>query len=199
MWQRACVRHRDADHVVAAARCARELHREQRDGRDQAAALGLFIAVGLRNIHPENYRPFAPNGFTGVHQGAAIVFFAYIGFDAISTAAEKHAIRSATCRSAFSAASPSARSSTWLSARAHGMVPYPATRGRRSARTGTAACGLLERRMGRRAWRRDSMAAVLLVFQYGQPRIFFSMARDGLLPAWARGWNQRTRVPLPTT
>src|SRR5258707_13250076 len=52
-------------------------------------ALGLFVAVGLRNIHPENYRPFAPNGFTGIHQGAAIVFFAYIGFDAISTAAEE--------------------------------------------------------------------------------------------------------------
>src|SRR6186997_536645 len=52
-------------------------------------ALGLFVAVGLLNIHPENYRPFAPNGFTGIHQGAAIVFFAYIGFDAISTAAEE--------------------------------------------------------------------------------------------------------------
>ena len=52
-------------------------------------ALGLFIAVGLMNIDPANYTPFAPNGFTGIHQGAAIVFFAYIGFDAISTAAEE--------------------------------------------------------------------------------------------------------------
>src|SRR4026208_1974354 len=52
-------------------------------------ALGLFVTVGLLNIHPENYRPFAPNGFTGIHQGAAIVFFAYIGFDAISAAAEE--------------------------------------------------------------------------------------------------------------
>src|SRR6185436_17316648 len=52
-------------------------------------ALGLFAAGGLMNIHPENYTPFAPNGFTGIHQGAAIVFFAYIGFDAISTAAEE--------------------------------------------------------------------------------------------------------------
>ena len=41
------------------------------------------------NINPDNYTPFAPNGFTGIHQGAAIVFFAYIGFDAISTAAEE--------------------------------------------------------------------------------------------------------------
>src|SRR5689334_5472688 len=51
--------------------------------------LALFIFVGLRNINPANYTPFAPNGFTGIHQGAAIVFFAYIGFDAISTAAEE--------------------------------------------------------------------------------------------------------------
>ena len=52
-------------------------------------ALALFIAVGVTHITPANYVPFAPNGFTGIHQGAAIVFFAYIGFDAISTAAEE--------------------------------------------------------------------------------------------------------------
>src|SRR5687768_7958073 len=53
------------------------------------AALALFIGVGLMNISPDNLTPFAPDGFTGIHQGAAIVFFAYIGFDAISTAAEE--------------------------------------------------------------------------------------------------------------
>src|SRR6185312_11134472 len=52
-------------------------------------ALGLFIAVGATHLHAANYHPFAPNGFRGIHQGAAIVFFAYIGFDAISTAAEE--------------------------------------------------------------------------------------------------------------
>ncbi len=52
-------------------------------------ALTLFIGVGLMHIDGANYRPFAPNGFTGIHQGAAIVFFAYIGFDAISVAAEE--------------------------------------------------------------------------------------------------------------
>ena len=51
--------------------------------------LALFIAVGAAHINSANYTPFAPNGFRGVHQGAAIVFFAYIGFDAISTAAEE--------------------------------------------------------------------------------------------------------------
>ncbi len=52
-------------------------------------ALALFIGVGMTSLDMVNYTPFAPNGFTGIHQGAAIVFFAYIGFDAISTAAEE--------------------------------------------------------------------------------------------------------------
>ena len=51
--------------------------------------LALFIVVGMMHINTANYHPFAPNGFKGIHQGAAIVFFAYIGFDAISTAAEE--------------------------------------------------------------------------------------------------------------
>src|SRR5882672_6086898 len=51
--------------------------------------LALFIVMGSQHINTANYHPFAPNGFTGIHQGAAIVFFAYIGFDAISTAAEE--------------------------------------------------------------------------------------------------------------
>src|SRR5216110_1337701 len=51
--------------------------------------LGLFIIAGISHLNPAHYHPFAPNGFRGIHQGAAIVFFAYIGFDAISTAAEE--------------------------------------------------------------------------------------------------------------
>ena len=51
--------------------------------------LALFVGVGFFYIDPANWRPFAPNGWAGIHQGAAIVFFAYIGFDAISTAAEE--------------------------------------------------------------------------------------------------------------
>src|SRR5499433_696332 len=52
-------------------------------------AITVFVLVGVTHLNGANYRPFAPNGFTGIHQGAAIVFFAYIGFDAISTAAEE--------------------------------------------------------------------------------------------------------------
>ena len=51
--------------------------------------LALFIVAGFSHLNSANYTPFAPNGWRGIHQGAAIVFFAYIGFDAISTAAEE--------------------------------------------------------------------------------------------------------------
>ena len=51
--------------------------------------LGLFCFVGIRFIKPENWQPFAPNGFGGIAAAAAIIFFAYIGFDAVSTCAEE--------------------------------------------------------------------------------------------------------------
>jgi basic amino acid/polyamine antiporter, APA family len=163
-------------------------------------ALGLFVAAGLASIHPENYRPFAPNGFTGIHQGAAIVFFAYIGFDAISTAAEetKNPQRNlpigilgglAICTVIY----------VIVGAVLTGMVPYQQL----------AVADPLARALELTGYRRVgwvvalgaavSMSAVLLVFQYGQPRIFFAMARDGLLPQWAARVDRRTRVPWATT
>jgi APA family basic amino acid/polyamine antiporter len=163
-------------------------------------ALGLFIAVGLMNIDPENYTPFAPNGFTGIHQGAAIVFFAYIGFDAISTAAEetKDPQRNlpigilgglAICTVIY----------VIVGAVLTGMVPYDQLGvadplARALELIGYAGVGWIVA-FGAVV----SMSAVLLVFQYGQPRIFFAMARDGLLPAWAARVNARTRIPYVTT
>jgi APA family basic amino acid/polyamine antiporter len=162
--------------------------------------LGLFIAVGLTHINPANYHPFAPNGFRGIHQGAAIVFFAYIGFDAISTAAEetKNPQRNlpigilgglAICTIIY----------VIVGAVLTGMVPYtelgvadPLAKALNSAGFHTVgwivALGAIV-----------SMAAVLLVFQYGQPRIFYAMARDGLLPRWAAKVHPKSRVPHVTT
>src|SRR5439155_13042854 len=51
--------------------------------------LTFFIVVGFTYVQPANWRPFSPNGFGGISAGAAIVFFAYIGFDAVSTVAEE--------------------------------------------------------------------------------------------------------------
>ena len=163
-------------------------------------ALGLFIAVGASHLDANNYQPFAPNGFSGIHQGAAIVFFAYIGFDAVSTAAEetRNPNRNlplgilgglAVCTLIY----------VIVGAVLTGMVPYtqlavadPLSHALDVAGFGTAgwivALGAVV-----------SMSAVLLVFQYGQPRIFFAMARDGLLPEWASRLHPTRRIPHVTT
>jgi basic amino acid/polyamine antiporter, APA family len=163
-------------------------------------ALALFIGVGLMNINTDNYAPFAPNGFTGIHQGAAIVFFAYIGFDAISTAAEetKNPQRNlpigilgglAICTVIY----------VVVGAVLTGLVPY-----QQLAVADPLAKALEIAGYQRVGWivalgAAVSMAAVLLVFQYGQPRIFFAMARDGLLPQWAAKVDERRRIPWMTT
>src|SRR6266403_2074495 len=162
--------------------------------------LGLFVGIGVFHIDPANYKPFAPNGWAGIHQGAAIVFFAYIGFDAISTAAEetKNPQRNmpigilgglAICTLIY----------VIIGFVLTGMVPYkelavadPLSRALELA--GFKTVGWIVA-LGAAV----SMSAVLLVFQYGQPRIFFAMARDGLLPKWAAHLNPVTKIPSTTT
>jgi basic amino acid/polyamine antiporter, APA family len=164
------------------------------------AALALFMAVGLMNLQPSNYTPFAPNGFTGIHQGAAIVFFAYIGFDAISTAAEetRNPQRNlpigilgglAICTVIY----------VIVGFVLTGMVNY-----KELGVADPLAFALNAAGFSGVGWivalgAAVSMAAVLLVFQYGQPRIFFAMARDGLLPKWAARVDPKTRIPYTTT
>ena len=162
--------------------------------------LALFVIAGATRIDPANYHPFAPNGFRGIHQGAAIVFFAFIGFDAISTAAEetKNPQRNlpigilgglAICTVIY----------VIIGAVITGMAPY----------TSLAVADPLAKALEVAGFRTVnwivalgaivSMSAVLLVFQYGQPRIFFAMARDGLLPKWAAKVHGKHRVPHVTT
>src|SRR3954462_10341193 len=166
-------------------------------------ALALFIGVGMKKINTANYHPFAPNVFAGIHHGAAIVFFAYIGFDAISTAAEetKNPQRNlpigilgglAICTVIY----------IIVGAVLTGMVPYRELDP--SLHADPLAYALQRVGMSSAGWLVAlgavfSMTAVLLVFQYGQPRIFFSMARDGLLPKWAAKVHPKTRVPFTTT
>jgi len=163
--------------------------------------LAIFLVMGAQHITTSNYTPFAPNGFTGIHQGAAIVFFAYIGFDAISTAAEetKNPQRNlpigilgglAICTLIY----------IIVGVVLTGMVPYQQLGSEADPLAyALKATGLTSISKLVALGAVFSMAAVLLVFQYGQPRIFFAMARDGLLPRWAAKIHPRTHIPHITT
>ncbi len=162
--------------------------------------LTLFVVVGGMHINPDNYVPFAPNGWRGIHQGAAIVFFAYIGFDAISTAAEetKNPQRNmpigilgglAICTVIY----------VIVGAVATGMVPYQQLKAADPLAKALTMAGLSTASWIVSLGAVVSLTAVLLVFQYGQPRIFFAMGRDGLLPRWAAKVHPKTRVPHVTT
>ncbi|MEO8194444.1 MAG: amino acid permease [Gemmatimonadales bacterium] len=162
--------------------------------------LGLFVVVGALHIDTSNYVPFAPNGWRGIHQGAAIVFFAYIGFDAISTAAEetRNPQRNlpigilgglAICTVIY----------VIVGAVATGMVPYQQLKAADPLARALTLAGFETVSWIVSLGAVVSLSAVLLVFQYGQPRIFFAMGRDGLLPKWASKVHPKTRVPHITT
>jgi APA family basic amino acid/polyamine antiporter len=162
--------------------------------------LTLFVVLGATHIDMANYTPFAPNGWRGIHQRAAIVFFAYIGFDAISTAAEetKNPQRNmpigilgglAICTVIY----------VIVGIVATGLVPYAQLRAADPLARALEVAGLPIASWFVAFGAVVSLTAVLLVFQYGQPRIFFSMARDGLLPAWASKIHPKYRTPHITT
>jgi APA family basic amino acid/polyamine antiporter len=162
--------------------------------------LGLFVVVGAMHVDTANYVPFAPNGWRGIHQGAAIVFFAYIGFDAISTAAEetKNPQRNlpigilgglAICTLIY----------VIVGFVATGLVPYEQLRAADPLAKALDVAGLHTVSWIVSFGAVISLSAVLLVFQYGQPRIFYAMARDGLLPRWAAKIHPKTHIPHITT
>ena len=167
------------------------------------AVLGLFVVVGLFYVDPRNYTPFAPGGWAGIRAGAAIVFFAYIGFDAVSTAAEE-------CRNPGRDLPVGILGSLAIctliyvavAAVLTGMVPLSAFTQENKAEPLTVALDWhgLGGISGIVAF--GSVVAhtcVLLVFQLGQPRIFFSMSRDGLLPRAFAAVHPRFRTPHVTT
>ena len=170
--------------------------------------LTFFIVVGCYWIKPENWTPFAPNGWSGISAGAAIVFFAYIGFDAVSTAAEETRnpsrdlpigiIASLLICTIFYVV---------VAAVFTGLISYPelkATLATEQAEPLTLALAHASPTLG---WAVGIVAfgsviahtAVLFIFQLGQPRIFFSMSRDGLLPPLFRRVHPRFRTPHVAT
>ena len=143
----------------------------------------VVIVVGMRYVQPANWHPFAPNGVGGVLKGVSAVFFAYIGFDAISTTAEecKNPQRDLP-KAMMYALIICTVLYVIITLVLTGMVSYKELGVGDPLSFVFARVGL-PRLSGLVAVSAVfAMASVLLVFQLGQPRIWLTMARDGLLP-----------------
>jgi len=165
------------------------------------AAILIFIFSAMEYIQPTNWKPFMPNGWQGVLTGGAIVFFTYIGFDSVSTAAEecKNPKRDmplgiiltlGICATLYIA----------VAVVLTGIQPYSTFMGE-AAPVAKALAALhlpgVQRIVTVGAL--TGMLSSLLVYQYGQTRIWYAMSRDGLLPAMFSKVHPTTRVPHIST
>jgi APA family basic amino acid/polyamine antiporter len=168
-------------------------------------AILIFLMVGGALVNPSNWRPFAPSGFGGIVTGGAIVFFTYIGFDSVSTAAEEARnpqrdlpigiIGSLiVCTVLY----------IGVSIVLLGMMKYTTFV---SGDAAEAPVAYALQMLGANRWSRSiivigaltGMISSLLVFQYGQARIWYAMSRDGLFPKLFSKVHPRFKTPHLST
>jgi APA family basic amino acid/polyamine antiporter len=162
----------------------------------KVALVLVFVGIGVFHVDRANWTPFAPNHFKGIWQGAALGFFAYIGFDAVSTASEetkdpqKNIPRGmiwslVICTLLYIAAA----------AVLTGIVPWTELKSQDPLADAFARIGMTGVATMIAFGAVVAMTAVLLVFQLGQTRIFMTMSRDGLLPPAFGRIHPRFRTP----
>ncbi len=171
-------------------------------------AILVFVGVGLHFIHPVNYHPFSPNGWTGVLAGGSIIFFTYIGFDSVSTASEE-------CRNPQRDV-PIGIIATLVICTAlyisvalvlTGIVPWKSVIGDAAPVVNALKRLTLQTGSPLLHWTRlivllgaiIGMISSILVFQLGQARVWFAMSRDRLLPDAFSRLHPRFRTPAFAT
>jgi len=168
--------------------------------------LGFFVALGSFYVKPQNWVPFAPNGFAGIKAGAAIAFFAYIGFDCVSTVAEETRNPKRDMPIGIIGSLIICTIIYMLVAAVFtGIVPFPLLK--TSLAHEKAEPLTLAMQHINLPWAAVVVAfgsimahiAVLLVLILGQSRIFFSMSRDGLLPKVFARVHEKFKTPHVTT
>ena len=152
----------------------------------KVAILMAVVGIGARFIHADNWVPFAPHGFKGIQAGAAIIFFAFIGFDAVSTTAEECRdpgrnlprgilFSLAICTVIYAA----------VALVVTGMLKYTELAGKADPLSYIFVHNHMPGLAGIISFGAViATTAALLVYQLGQPRIFMAMSRDGLLGPW---------------
>jgi APA family basic amino acid/polyamine antiporter len=163
-------------------------------------AIIAFIVAGARFIHPVNWKPFMPNGWQGVLTGGAIVFFSYIGFDSVSTAAEecRNPSRDVPLGIMFSLAI-CAVFYIAVAVVLTGMQNWSTLNNAAPVALALHAVHLLRTERWVTVGALMGMISSILVYQLGQARIWFAMSRDGLLPSAFARVHKKFRTPAVST